>query len=71
MNWLLVLADTLPVEQQFDAVLYLGPPSTRTALELSPTICTIPGYVDTRLRRIALAGLPSSEAKKLKDFCAK
>lgn len=61
----------LPLEKQFDAVLYLGPPSTRTAIEMSPAICSDPGYVETRLQRIAMAGLPPSEAKKLRDFCAK
>jgi hypothetical protein len=63
--------DDLPLEQQFDAVLYLGPPSTRTAITRSKAVCDEPGYVDTRLKRIALAGLPPSVAKEVREFCAK
>jgi hypothetical protein len=37
---------------------------------LSPAICTEPGYLDTRVARMALAGIPQAEADRLKQFCA-
>jgi hypothetical protein len=61
----------LAFDQQFDAVLYLGPSSTRTQTEPSKAVCDEPGYVDTRLKRISLAGLPPSVAKQVHDFCAR
>jgi hypothetical protein len=53
-----------------DAMLYLGPKSTVALAPLSPMICTEPGYLDTRLARMALAGIPQAEADRLKRFCA-
>jgi hypothetical protein len=58
-------------EEQFDAVLYLGPPSTRTTIPLSSTICDDPAYLETRLQRMALAGTPQSVADRLKQACSK
>lgn len=59
-------------EEQMDAMLYLGPKATASAVPppLSPTICTDPGYLDTRLARMALTGIPQFEADRLKQFCA-
>jgi hypothetical protein len=57
-------------EELIDAMLYLGPKSTAAVAPLSPAICTEPGYLDTRLGRMALAGFPQSEADRLKQFCA-
>jgi hypothetical protein len=51
----------LRAEEQFDALLYLGPHSTTQAEPLSPKLCSEPGYMDMRLKRIALAGLPPPE----------
>ena len=59
---------TLRAEEQFDAVLYLGPPPDE-ADPLSPTLCAEPGYVEMRLRRIALAGLPPPEVERVKQLC--
>jgi hypothetical protein len=58
------------MEEQMDAMLYLGPKSTAALAPLSPTICTDPGYLDTRLARMALTGIPQSETDRLKQFCA-
>jgi hypothetical protein len=58
----------LRAEEQFDAVLYLGPPST--AIGLSQAICSEPGYVEMRLKRLAVAGLPPPLAAELKQHCA-
>lgn len=61
----------LTEEEQIDAVLYLGPNSTLRVRPLPPSLCTDPGYLDNRLQRMAIAGLPASEAERLKAFCAK
>jgi hypothetical protein len=61
---------SLPAEDQFDAVLYLGPPSAMTSIQWSPAICEDAEFIETRLRRIALAGLPQAEADRLKQYCA-
>jgi uncharacterized protein (TIGR03435 family) len=60
----------LRMEDQFDAVLYLGDPSTITFSQPSRALCADPDYVETRLARIALVGLPQSEADGLKESCA-
>jgi hypothetical protein len=58
-----------PAEQQFDAVLYLGPPSAMTNSTWSPALCADADYMKMRLDRIALAA-PPFEAEQLKKFCA-
>jgi len=61
---------SLRMEDQFDALLYLGPPPEITQSRLSPTLCSESGYLEMRLKRIALAGLPQAEADQLKQVCA-
>jgi hypothetical protein len=58
-------------EEQMDAMLYLGPKSTAALAPLSPTICTDPWYLETRLQRMALTGIPQFESDRLKEFCAR
>jgi hypothetical protein len=58
---------TLRMEDQVDAILYVGRGSTPPPL--SPTLCADPQYVKTRLERIAIAGLPPAEAERIKRFC--
>lgn len=58
-----------PMERQFDAVLYLGPPSSITYSELAPALCADPGYMAMRLGRLAEAG-PPGEAARLTAYCA-
>jgi hypothetical protein len=61
---------SLPAEEQIDAVLDLGPPSAMTEARLSPTVCSEPGYLEMRLKRIATAGIPQPVADQLKKHCA-
>ncbi len=59
---------TLPVEQQLDALLYLGPDS-RTPIAPSAEPCRRPGFLEERLRRIALTGIPKFEAEAIQKLC--
>lgn len=59
----------LTIEQQLDAVLYLGPRSAMTDAPLLPVSCKEPGYLEERLRRISVAGLPPAEAERAKQLC--
>jgi hypothetical protein len=61
---------SLRAEDQFDAVLYLGQPSAMTTIEWSPALCADAEYIENRLERIALAGLPPIEADRLREYCA-
>jgi hypothetical protein len=64
---------SLRMEDQFDAVLYLGPPSAITFSRLSPARCADADYMATRLRRMALMpGPPGSQSPvdRLKQYCA-
>jgi hypothetical protein len=61
---------SLPMQEQVDAILYTGggtpdPPIAR----VSPSTCAQPGYLDMRLARIALAGLPPVEAAAIREAC--
>jgi hypothetical protein len=62
------------MEDQFDAVLYLGTPAMQSESKLSPLLCSQPGYLDMRLARLALvpapANAPITPADSLKAFCA-
>jgi hypothetical protein len=60
----------LRVEDQMDAVLYLGPTSTMTESRPSAKSCAEPGYLEERLRRIALTGIPPFEAERARALCA-
>jgi hypothetical protein len=61
---------SLRAEEQIDAVLYLGPPSSITTSGWTPELCADKVYVEMRLKRIALAGLPPGEAEHFKKHCA-
>jgi len=60
----------LRIEDQLDAVLYLGPASAMTEATPSNASCAEPGYLEERLRRIALTGIPAFEAERAKKLCA-
>jgi hypothetical protein len=49
------------LEDQFDALLYLGEPSTITMNRLSPKQCADTAYIDMRLKRLALLPSPLSK----------
>jgi hypothetical protein len=61
---------SLPAEDQFDAVLYLGPASEMTESQWSPALCADTAYMEMRLKRIAVSGIPAAEADRLKKYCA-
>jgi hypothetical protein len=61
---------SLRAEDQLDAVLYLGPRSEMRQAPLSATFCADPRYIEERLRRIALTGIPRAEADRVKQVCA-
>lgn len=58
------------LEDKVDALIYLGPSSEKRTAPLSPTICTESGYLETRPKRMAIAGLPKAESDRLQKFCA-
>jgi hypothetical protein len=60
---------SLRAEDELDAVLYLGPRSAMKEVPLSDRICANPRYVEERLRRIAVAGIPSEEADRVRRLC--
>jgi len=65
---------TVRTEEQFDAVLYLGPPSSMTRSKLAPALCSDRTYLEVRLWRLNLIppppGATFSPAEQLKDYCA-
>jgi len=60
----------LRAEDQLDAMLYLGPRSAMKQVPPSAAICSDPRYIEERLRRITLTGIPRGEADRLKQLCA-
>ena len=60
---------TFRMEDQFDAVLYLGPPSTITIARLSPARCSDQPYMDMRLGRMALVPGGQVQIDQLKQYC--
>jgi hypothetical protein len=57
---------------QFDAVLYLGPPSEMTLSKLSRALCSDHSYLEMRLARLALIPPPSaavSPMQILEEYC--
>lgn len=64
--------NVVKMEDQFDAVLYLGPPGRMTTSRLPLSLCFDRAYVEMRLRRLALDGGPvgNAGADWLKMYCA-
>jgi hypothetical protein len=56
------------MEEQFDALLYIGPPSTMTQSRLSPALCADPQYMQMRLARLDLVPPPPGAPMKLGDL---
>jgi hypothetical protein len=63
----------LPMEQQFDAVLYLGPLASMTQSKLSSDLCSDQRYMAMRMARMANLPVPPgapSAVDQLKQYCA-
>ena len=61
---------SLPAEEQFDAVLYLGPPSAMTRSLLSPALCRDTAYMDMRRERLSLLGM-QRDLEQLQSYCVR
>ena len=60
---------SLRMEDQFDALLYLGPPSSITMAQMSPTLCSDRRYMEMRLRRMALSPVPGQIDRLKQVLC--
>jgi hypothetical protein len=62
---------SLPAQEQFDAVLYIGSPSTITYSRMSRALCADAAYMKMRLQRITLMAGPIGEqvADGLRRYC--
>lgn len=60
---------TLPMEDQFDALLYLGPPSATTFARPSTALCGDSAYLAKRAARLAMLELPPVVVDQLKRAC--
>ena len=61
---------SLSAEEQFDAVLYLGPPSAMSRSSLSPALCRDAAYMDMRRERLSLVGM-QRDLEQLQRYCAR
>ena len=61
---------SLAMQEQFDAVLYLGSVSSITIAPLSPALCGDPAYLGMRAKRAAAVGWAQGDFDRLKAFCA-
>lgn len=63
---------SLPIEEQFDALLFLGPRSEMTVRDaLVPEVCADPGYLEMRLQRMEMVRAGSPDAtQRYRDYCA-
>jgi hypothetical protein len=59
------------IQEQFDALLYLGPPSSITFSELSKSRCTDERYMKMRIARMALVPWGQYEMRALNAFCGR
>jgi hypothetical protein len=59
---------SMRMEDQFDAILYLGPPSAITFAAVSRATCCDPDYIDMRTKRLTLFGM-RSQVDELKRTC--
>jgi hypothetical protein len=60
----------MPMEQQFDALLYIGSPSSFTAVAVPQSLCQDAAFMTRRLDRIARFG-PAVEHERLKKACGR
>jgi hypothetical protein len=57
------------MQDQFDALLHLGHPSTMTTSQVSPAVCADSVYLNQRLQRMAVGGSGQGEIDRLKTYC--
>lgn len=60
------------MQEQHDAILYLGPQSSMTYSKLPPALCESTEYMEMRLRRTQIAAGPNRNwaGEELKGYCA-
>jgi len=59
----------MPMQDQFDALLYLGPPAAMTVADLPTSLCADAEYMKMRLERLKAYG-PNGEAERMRKRCA-
>jgi len=59
---------TLPMEEQFDAVLYLGRSSEMTMAQLPKAFCQDTEYMNMRIQRMTWAGM-QNQIERLQRYC--
>ena len=59
------------MEDQFDALLYVGAPFELTTAKLSSKLCADKNYVNMRVARFALAGIPPAFAERFRQLCVR
>ncbi|MEQ1761434.1 MAG: hypothetical protein ABL986_24260, partial [Vicinamibacterales bacterium] len=59
----------VPLQEQLDAVLYLGPASEARVRPVPRTICADSTYVQVRLQRMRTVGLPTPVIEQLRRLC--
>jgi hypothetical protein len=58
------------MQDQFDAILYLGPPTSITWSRLSPALCSDAQYLAMRSKRMSLAAPPGTDSRAdLEQMC--
>jgi hypothetical protein len=60
---------SLRMEDQFDALLYLGPPSTITMEDMAPQLCADARYMEMRRRRMSIAAA-AAQIERLERYCS-
>jgi hypothetical protein len=61
---------TLKMEDQFDALLYLGPQATMTLQRLTAERCSDSAYMTMRTARMALSPGGQAQIERLRSYCA-
>src|ERR1044072_1804841 len=64
------LRDHPRIDDHFDAVIYLGPESSMTLGPLPYPRCTDSAYVEMRVARMVLSGMPDTVRDRLTSDCA-
>jgi len=62
---------SLPAEEQLDAVMNEGPREAITFAKSASSLCADSQHVEARIKRIGLAGMPPSEAERLRKECGR